>query len=332
MQFCKLSAVVFPMVLAQLSACGITHGGNVADKPNHSHVSPALTENVLNNATYRIDELGIFRLANGEYLHTYGEGMTQRHKVTLEKAAFGDLDGDGLSDAAVILAWQSGGSGTLKYLVAMRNTGNEPRQQDSVLLGDRVRIRALSIAAGVVNVETVTFGPRDPMCCPTRQAKQAYSLRGGKWAQSADGVAASASNTNITSIVWKWTRFEDTSKVRNFAIDDPNQYTLTLLPNGSYRVKADCNRMLGQYSLQGRLIRIAQGAATLAECGAGSRYAEYLRHLSAAVSFDLPGSKRVLKLMTDGGHLVFEHGGEVSESHEYIRPKSIISDAPNPLK
>jgi len=332
MHFYKLSAVVFPMVLAQLSACSIASGWHVADKPAQSRASPALSENALSNATYRIDELGIFRLANGEYLHTYGEGITQRHKVTLEKAAFGDLDDDGLSDAAVILAWQSGGSGAFKYLVAVQNTGNEPRQQDSVLLGDRVQIRALSIAAGVVNVETVSFGPRDPMCCPTQQVKQAYSLHDGKLAQSDHAAAASASNENITSIVWKWTRFEDTSKVRNFAIDDLNQYTLTLLPNGSYRVKADCNRMQGQYSLEGNRIKIAQGAATLAECGSGSRYAEYLRHLSGAVSFDLQGNKRVLKLMTDGGHLVFEHGGEVSESHKYIKPKSIISDAPNPLK
>jgi len=332
MHFCKLSAAVLPMVFAQLSACGITHGGDVADKPNHSRVSPALTENALNNATYRIDELGSFRLTNGEYLHYYGEGITQRHKVTVEKVASGDLDDDGLSDAAVILARQSGGSAIFKYLIAMRNTGNAPRQQGSVLLGDRVRIRALSIAAGVVNVETVTFGPRDPMCCPTQQVKQAYSLRDGKLAQIDHAAAASASNTHITNIVWKWARFEDTSKVHNFAIDDPNQYTLILLSNGSYRVKADCNRMQGQYSMEGSRIKIAQGAATLAECGAGSRYADYLRHLSGTVSFDLQGNTRVLKLMTDGGRLVFEHGGEVSESHETIRPKSSITDVPNPLK
>jgi len=201
MHFCKLSAAVLPMVFAQLAACGITHGGHVADKPNHSHACPALTETALNNATYRIDELGIFRLGNGEYLHPYGEGITQRHKVTLEQAAFGDLDDDGLSDAAVILARQSGGSGTFKYLVAMRNTGNAPRQQGSVLLGDRVQIRALSIAAGVVNVETVTFGPRDPMCCPTQQVKQAYRLRDGKLAQSDHAAADSASNENITHTV-----------------------------------------------------------------------------------------------------------------------------------
>jgi len=181
--------IVALIILALVTACSITHGGNVADKPSHSSASRVLTEEDLNHATYRIDELGTFQLDNGEYKHQYGDGTTQRHKVTLEKVAFGDLDYDGLNDAAVILTWHSGGSGTFKYLMAMRNTGHAPWQQDSVLLGDRVQIRALSIAAGQVNIETLTTGPRDPACCPTQQVKQAYILRDGKWTQSADKIA-----------------------------------------------------------------------------------------------------------------------------------------------
>ena len=83
--------------------------GNVADIPSHISASRALTEKDLANATYRINGLGMFHLDNGEFIRQYGEGVTQRHKVT--------LDHDGLSDAAVILAWQSGGSGTFKYLM-----------------------------------------------------------------------------------------------------------------------------------------------------------------------------------------------------------------------
>ncbi|MGR8999253.1 MAG: META domain-containing protein, partial [Gammaproteobacteria bacterium] len=76
-------------------------------------------------------------------------------------------------------------------------------------------------------------------------------------------------------------------------------------------------RMQGQYTLEGRRIKIAPGAATLAECGPGSRYAEYLRYLSDAVSFILHEKKLMLNLMTEGESLVFGHGGEVPESHRY---------------
>lgn len=317
MKFYKLPTVVFPMVLTLVTACGSIPGGNVADKPSHGSASRALTENDLANAIYRINELGTFHLDNGEFNSQYGVGMTERHKVTLEKVAFGDLDHDGLSDAAVILASQSGGSATFKYLMAMRNAGSVPRQQDGILLGDRVQISALSIAAGQVRLETLSSGPHDPACCPSRQVKQVFILHDGKWAQSVDSTVSTVSATKLTGIVWKWERFEDTSKLHDFVIDDPNKYTLILLPDGTYRVKADCNRMQGQYTREGGRIKIEPGAATLAECEPGSRYAEYLRHLTEAVSFVLREKKLVLNLMMDGGNLVFEHGGAVSNVHRY---------------
>ncbi|MCK9622918.1 MAG: hypothetical protein M0R47_20580 [Methylobacter sp.] len=235
------------MALTLITACGSTSGGNVTDIPGHSSASRALTEKDLANATYWINELGTFHLDNGEFNSQYGEGVTQRHKVTLDKIAFGDLDHDGLTDAAVILAWQSGGSGTFKSLMAMRNTGSAPQQQDDILLGDRVQISALSITASQVHLETVSSGPRDPACCPSQQVKQVYILHDGKWTQSADKITDStvstASNATFTGIVRKWERFEDTSELQHFVIDDLNKYTLIFLPDGTYRVKADCNRM-----------------------------------------------------------------------------------------
>ena len=320
MKFCKVQTIVFPIMLALITACSTT-SRNGADKPSRSSAGQALTENVLNNATYQIDELGTFQLDNGKFERRYGEGSTQIDKVSLEKFTFGDLDGDGLSDAAVILTRQSGGSATFRYLVAMHNAGSTPRQQASVLLGDRVQISALSIAAGQVGLETVTTGPSDPACCPSHRLKQAYSLRDGKWAQSVDkpvnSDAVTGSNANITGIVWKLERFEDTLDVHNFVIDDPNQYTLILLPDGSYQVKADCNRMQGRYTLAGKQIKIAPGAATLAECAPGSRYAEFLRYLTEALGFVVHENKFRLNLMREGGSLVFEHGGAVSESHRH---------------
>jgi hypothetical protein len=68
----------------------------------------------------------------------------------VEKIAFGDLNGDGFDDAAVILAWQNGGSGRFKYLVAIQNSSGVPQQINSILLGDRVQVSTSSIAAGKV--------------------------------------------------------------------------------------------------------------------------------------------------------------------------------------
>ncbi|MEC4748114.1 META domain-containing protein [Methylomicrobium sp. Wu6] len=317
----KFRVIAVLMANGLIAACSGTSGGKVADMPGQNAAQRALTENGLANACYRIDRLGAFSLDKGEFNRQYGEGIAQRDKVALEKIAFGDLDHDGLSDAAVILAWQSGGSGTFRYLMAMRNTGNASRQQDGILLGDRVQISALSIGDGEVRLEKVQAGPSDPACCPSQRIKQAYSLRDGKLAQSADKIgdldASISLNSMITGIVWKWKHFKGTSESRHFVIGDPNKYTLILLPNGSYRAKADCNRMQGRYTLDGRRIKIGPGAATLAECEPGSRYAEYLKDLTEAVSFVVHDNQLVLNLVMDGESLVFENGGTASNNPRY---------------
>ncbi|MGZ8095906.1 MAG: META domain-containing protein [Methylosarcina sp.] len=106
-------------------------------------------------------------------------------------------------------------------------------------------------------------------------------------------------------------------KPHHFVIDDPDKYTLILLPNGTYRGKADCNRMQGQCSLDGPRIKIVPGAATLAECEQGSRYSEYLKNLTAAVNFVMRGNKLVLNLAMGEESLIFGNAGVVPNNRGY---------------
>jgi hypothetical protein len=184
MKLCKLLKVLLLMNLVLVTACSVITGGIATQKSSPSSTIETLTETYLANATYRLNEFGIFKLDNGEYEHRYGEGMTQRIQVTLEKVGFGDLNDDGSGDAAVILAGQSGGSGTFKYLVAMVNSGAQVRQQASMRLGDRVQISALSIVDGKVKLETVKAGPLEPVCCPTQMQKQSFILRDAEWVEN----------------------------------------------------------------------------------------------------------------------------------------------------
>ena len=87
------------------------------------------------------------------------------HRVTLEKTAYGDLNGDGVDDAAVVLAWQNGCSGTFRDLVAVQNPSGLPQQIASFLLGDRIQVSEMSIDAGAVALQLITHTCLDPMCC-----------------------------------------------------------------------------------------------------------------------------------------------------------------------
>ena len=131
-----------------------------------------LTPKILANATYQIPDRGSVTLTNGQY-------QGDQFSVTLGKAiAIGDLNQDGTDDAAVILAVETGGSGTFMYLPAVTQSPSDklPSNPDTYFLGDRVQIKSLTIKNGAIRVKMLKAKPTDPMCCPTDTIIQAYQL------------------------------------------------------------------------------------------------------------------------------------------------------------
>lgn len=103
--------------------------------------SPRLTQQALANAAYPLDVTrgGIAQLKDGAF-----EDAQNQISVTLVRPqASGDLNGDGAPDAVVTLAVSSGGARV--YIAAVLNDGGTARPVASALLGDRVRMRALSV-------------------------------------------------------------------------------------------------------------------------------------------------------------------------------------------
>jgi hypothetical protein len=143
-----------------------------------------LTLEQLRNAEYQLPLLGDedtpIRLVDGMETLVYGEGATERVHVGLvdDRVAYGDLDGDGISDAVVAAFVNSGGSGTFIYLIAVLDRDGAPVQAAHVLLGDRVQPQSLAINGGVILVEALAHGPDDPLCCPSVIDTRAYVLRG----------------------------------------------------------------------------------------------------------------------------------------------------------
>jgi hypothetical protein len=136
-------------------------------------VKQPLTDTLLKNAEYSTEweDDGIIKLTDGRYDgEPYVEDSATHLIITLvEPVAFGDLDGDGIDDAAVILAADPGGSGTFVSLEAVYSENGEPHHVASYALGDRARIEALTIANGRIVLEMSTHGPDDPMCCPSKK-------------------------------------------------------------------------------------------------------------------------------------------------------------------
>lgn len=111
----------------------------------------------------------------------------------------------------------------------------------------------------------------------------------------------------ITGTVWQWTEFQDTAEKNDITVDDPAQYTLTLLADGTVAVQADCNRAAGTYTLDGSSLTIELGPMTLAACPPESLSDVYLTRLPEVVTyvFDDQGHL-VLNLVADAGNMVFQ--------------------------
>ncbi len=138
-----------------------------------------LTDEALANATYSVEmsESGAATLVDGQYSEPVADTDTQTLVWLLEPRARGDLDGDGVEDAVVLLAVNGGGSGNFVYLSAVLNDQGAPANVSNLLLGDRVDVQSVEITAdGVILVDMVQQGPDDPMCCPTQHVLKTFEL------------------------------------------------------------------------------------------------------------------------------------------------------------
>lgn len=149
-----------------------------------------LTLEALKNAAYFSEwpADGVAQLVDGKYQEEYEEGGASKLFIVFtDMYAFGDLDGDGVEDAAVVLATSGGGSGLFMSLEAVINDGGTPHHVATAFLGDRVELKSISIESGVITVDMVTHGPDDPFCCPTLEVTQEYELQGDQLVQPSEG-------------------------------------------------------------------------------------------------------------------------------------------------
>lgn len=141
-----------------------------------------LTVEMLKNAEYHSEwpADGMAQLTDGEYQEEIVPGAASKLIIVVypDMHAFGDLNNDGVDDAAVVLATSGGGSGTFISLEAVINDNGRPNHVATAMLGDRVELKSISIESGEILVDMITHGPDDPMCCPTLEVGQKYKLQG----------------------------------------------------------------------------------------------------------------------------------------------------------
>ena len=113
-------------------------------------------------------------LKDGKYEN--GSGADYVSATMLPQFAFGDLNGDGIEDAAVLIGENDGGSGTFVCVYAIINQSRQPVQSGAALIDDRPNIKSLSIKDGRISVGALIHGFNDVMTNPTFAVTETYQL------------------------------------------------------------------------------------------------------------------------------------------------------------
>ncbi len=126
------------------------------------------------DASYRIEGRNV-RLFPGCAEEETMHGSVMRSSTSVfGKPVYGDLDGDGDDDAALMLVHNPGGSGTFFSVAAALNRNGTYQGTNAVLLGDRVAPQDLGIRNGVILANFAERGPTEPMTAPPTVGRTKY--------------------------------------------------------------------------------------------------------------------------------------------------------------
>ncbi len=289
----------------------IPSGEDMANLMGMTSPGPApagLAPGDLMNATYQ----GLYpepvTLTDGAYEgEPFVEGGASRPTVTFidSPIAYGDVTGDGQAEAVVLLAENSGGSGTFVYMAVLANQDGRPVNLATTLLGDRAQVDSMTVENNQVVVDMVQAGPDDPMCCPSQQVIKRFELQGDQLVElSSEIVGEDRAGPQLVGPVWLWQQTL-MSNDDQFGPDNPANYTVQFMADGTVAVQADCNRVGGSYTLDDSAIAIELGPSTLVACPEGSLGDPFVAQLGGAAIYFFQEGDLLLDLQFDSGTMRF---------------------------
>lgn len=113
---------------------------------------------------------------------------------------------------------------------------------------------------------------------------------------------------SITGTVWQW--LGTVTGEGPITVADSSRYTIEFLDDGTAAIKADCNRVVAQYTTDASAITITPGPTTLAACPEDSQGDVFVRQLSGAALYFFQDGDLYIDLFADSGTMRF---GELPE-------------------
>jgi hypothetical protein len=178
---CLVGLLVFGCAQAQAPTAVQPRPTALAGMPPTTPSAQALTARLVQNMQVRLnaaDNHPLVQLTNGEY-HSGGDPASSNYadiRIVADHITFGDLNGDGLGDAAILLAENYGGTGVFVSVFAILDSAGEPVLGGARLIDDRPEISDLVIQNGRIIFTGKIHGPNDPGCCAAEAVTETFAL------------------------------------------------------------------------------------------------------------------------------------------------------------
>lgn len=134
------------------------------------------------NGTYNALGMGNITLTNGEYANSAFDPASTGSLIQnthMGAVAFGDMNADGTEDVVVELRTNTGGTGVFVELALVLNTSGQPQHVNSMGIGDRTVVRALTIAGGILTADLTIHDADDGLCCPSLEVAWQFTFQSG---------------------------------------------------------------------------------------------------------------------------------------------------------
>ncbi len=134
-----------------------------------------LSDDLLRNSSYLSPQAqGGITLVDGRFSgQVNGIELTS---VMYPQILHGDINGDGVQDAAFLLSEDTGGSGVFVSLIVVYSQNGEFTQSPGYFIEDRPIINSFEFANGEILLEANVHAPNDPMVNPTLAAVFEFDL------------------------------------------------------------------------------------------------------------------------------------------------------------
>jgi heat shock protein HslJ len=196
---------VLPLLLA-LALAGCAGSSPPTPAPGTAAKAPPSASRLLRSATVSgIYDGRTVALHDGVYEGApYAAGGAARPTVTLieRMTASGELDGQPGEEVVALLAESSGASGERIYLAVFERKDDTLTNLGTAEVGDRVKLRRLTVEGASIVLDVVQTGPKEPMCCGTQLARKTYKLESGQLRQVASQTVGRLSLATISRLEW----------------------------------------------------------------------------------------------------------------------------------